>query len=183
MTIRQVLRMGDARLLQPASPVGNFNSGELRGLLEDMRDTMRALNGVGLAAPQIGVGLRVVIFGVQPSGQQKAPARYPDADCVPDTVLINPVITPLGDQLEDAWEGCLSLPGLRGLVPRFRNIRYCGYDEHGAPVDRTASGFHARVVQHECDHLNGILYPMRMTDMSQFGYASELFPGQEMRDE
>jgi peptide deformylase len=177
--------MGDARLLQTASPVGNFDSNELHSLLEDMHDTMQALNGAGLAAPQIGVGLRVVIFGVQPpsSVQEQAATRYPDADNVPETVLINPVITPLDDQLEDAWEGCLSLPGLRGLVPRFRNIRYCGYDEHGALIDRTVSGFHARVVQHECDHLNGILYPMRMTDMSQFGYTSELFPGREMQDE
>lgn len=185
MPVRPVLRMGDARLLQAASPVGNFGGDGLRGLLEDMRDTMQALNGAGLAAPQIGIGLRVVIFGMQPllPAQEKIASRYPDADSVPDTVLINPVITPLDDRLDDAWEGCLSLPGLRGLVPRFRNIRYCGYDEHGAPIDRTVSGFHARVVQHECDHLEGILYPMRMTDMSQFGHTGELFPGREMQDE
>ena len=177
--------MGDARLLQPARPVDHFGGSELRNLLEDMYDTMQALNGVGLAAPQIGIGLRVIIFGVQPpsSAREKTATRYPDADSVPDTILINPVITPLDDQLEEAWEGCLSLPGLRGLVPRFRNIRYCGYDEHGTPIDRTASGFHARVVQHECDHLNGFLYPMRMTDMSRFGYTAELFPGQEIKDE
>lgn len=177
MAIRKVLRMGDARLQQVAEPVSNFGNGELCALLQDMRDTMQALNGVGLAAPQIGVGLRVVIFGMQQS------SRYPDADSVPETVLINPVITPLDDQLEEAWEGCLSLPGLRGLVPRFRNIRYRGYDEYGAPIDRTVSGFHARVVQHECDHLDGILYPMRMMDMGRFGYTEELFPGREMQDE
>ncbi|BBI99304.1 peptide deformylase [Ferrigenium kumadai] len=177
MAIREVLRMGDVRLQQSAEPVSNFGNGELRELLQDMRDTMQASNGVGLAAPQIGVGLRVVIFGVQRN------SRYPDADSVPETVLINPVITPLDDQLEEAWEGCLSLPGLRGLVPRFRNIRYRGYDEHGTPIDRTVSGFHARVVQHECDHLDGMLYPMRMTDMGRFGYTEELFPGREMQDD
>lgn len=177
MAVRKVLRMGDARLQQAAEPVSNFGGGELSALLQDMRDTMQALNGVGLAAPQIGAGLRVVVFGVDGN------PRYPDAESVPETVLINPVITPLDDQLEEAWEGCLSLPGLRGLVPRFRNIRYRGYDEHGAPVDRTVSGFHARVVQHECDHLDGILYPMRMADMGRFGYTEELFPGREMQDD
>ena len=176
MAIRSVLRMGDARLLQHAGPVGNFGGDELRSLLEDMRDTVRALDGAGLAAPQIGVSLRVVIFGVE-----KNP-RYPDADCVPETVLINPVITPLDDCTDEAWEGCLSLPGLRGRVPRHHNIRYCGYDEHGSAIDRTASGFHARVVQHECDHLDGVLYPMRMLDMSQFGYTEELFPECEARN-
>lgn len=177
MAIRKVLRMGDVRLQQSAEPVSNFGNGELSELLQDMRDTMQAQNGVGLAAPQIGVGLRVVIFGVQRS------SRYPDADSVPETVLVNPVITPLDDQMEEGWEGCLSLPGLRGVVPRFRNIRYRGYDEHGAPIDRTVSGFHARVVQHECDHLDGILYPMRMKDMGRFGYTEELFPGREMQDD
>src|SRR3989338_3036194 len=177
MAIRSVLRMGDARLLQPAGLVGNFDSDELRSLLEDMRDTMRALDGAGLAAPQIGVSLRVVIFGVE-----KNP-RYPDADSVPETVLINPVITPLDDCTDEAWEGCLSLPGLRGLVSRFQNIRYQGYDEQGALIDRTVSGFHARVVQHECDHLDGILYPMRIRDISKFGYTEELFPGQALQDE
>lgn len=169
--------MGDARLRQEAEPVSDFGSGELLALVADMRDTMQALNGTGLAAPQIGVGLRLVIFGVQPN------SRYPDAESVPETVLINPVVTPLDGQLEEAWEGCLSLPGMRGLVPRFRNIRYQGCDEYGAPVDRTVSGFHARVVQHECDHLDGILYPMRMRDMSRFGYTDELFPGREMQDD
>ena len=142
-----------------------------------MRDTMQALNGAGLAAPQIGVGLRVVIFGVQ------ANPRYPDAEFVPDTVLINPVVTPLGDAIEEDWEGCLSVPGMRGLVPRHAHIRYQGRDEYGALIDRSVSGFHARVVQHECDHLDGILYPMRIRDMTQFGYNEELFPGREMQDE
>ena len=177
MAIRPVLRMGDARLLRRAEPVSSFGSGELHALLADMRDTMQAMNGMGLAAPQIGVSLRVVIFGVE-----KNP-RYPDAETVPETVLINPVIMPLDDGKEPDWEGCLSLPGLRGLVPRFGNIRYQGYDEQGAPIDRFVSGFHARVVQHECDHLDGILYPMRIQDMTQFGYAEELFPGQKLQDE
>jgi len=177
MAIRPVLRMGDARLLQRAEPVSSFGSEELRALLADMRDTMQALNGAGLAAPQIGVGLRVVIFGVQ-----KNP-RYPDAEEVPETVLINPSIMELEETIKDDWEGCLSLPGMRGLVPRFQNIRYQGYDEHGARIDRTASGFHARVVQHECDHLDGILYPMRIRDITKFGYTEELFPGQALQDE
>ena len=177
MAIRPVLRMGDARLLQRAEPVSSFGSEELRALLADMRDTMQALNGAGLAAPQIGVGLRVVIFGVQ-----KNP-RYPDAEEVPETVLINPSIMELEETIKDDWEGCLSLPGMRGLVPRFQNIRYQGYDEHGARIDRTASGFHARVVQHECDHLDGILYPMRIRDITKFGYTEELFPGQASQDE
>jgi len=177
MAIRPVLRMGDARLLQRAEPVSSFGSEELRALLADMRDTMQALNGAGLAAPQIGVGLRVVIFGVQ-----KNP-RYPDAEEVPETVLINPSIMELEETIKDDWEGCLSLPGMRGLVPRFQNIRYQGYDEHGARIDRTASGFHARVVQHECDHLDGILYPMRIRDITKFGFTEELFPGQALQDE
>lgn len=177
MATRQTLRMGDARLLRRAEPVSGFGGSELRALLQDMRDTMQALDGVGLAAPQIGVNLRVVIFGVQ-----KNP-RYPDVEEVPKTVLINPVITVLDEETEDAWEGCLSLPGLRGLVPRFRNIRYQGYDEQGAPIDRTVNGFHARVVQHECDHLDGILYPMRIRDMTRFGFTEELFPGQALQDE
>ncbi|OGS97997.1 MAG: peptide deformylase [Gallionellales bacterium RIFCSPLOWO2_12_FULL_59_22] len=172
MPVRPVLRMGDARLLRRAEPVGNFGD-DLRALLEDMRDTMQALNGVGLAAPQIGANLRVVIFGVQ-----KNP-RYPDAESVPETVLINPVITVLEEVIDDEWEGCLSLPGLRGLVPRFRGIRYQGCDEHGALIDRAASGFHARVVQHECDHLDGILYPMRVVDMRRFGFQDVLFPSGE----
>lgn len=185
MPVRQVLRMGDARLLRRAEPVSHFGGEELLALLGDMRDTMQAMNGVGLAAPQIGVNLRVVIFDVQPplTEREKSAARYPDAEAVPETVLINPVITQLGDEIEEAWEGCLSVPGLRGLVPRLRNIRYQGCDEYGALIDRTVSGFHARVVQHECDHLDGILYPMRIRDMAKFGYNEELFPGQTMPDE
>lgn len=177
MTIKTVLRMGDARLLKVAEPVSRYDSALLHSLLDDMRDTMQALNGAGLAAPQIGVGLRVVIFGVALN------TRYPDAETVPETVLINPVITVLDDNTEAGWEGCLSVPGLRGLVNRPCNIRYQGFDEFGALIDRTVSGFHARVVQHECDHLDGILYPMRMQDMSQFGYTQELFPGREMQDD
>ena len=177
MAIRNVLRMGDARLLQRAEPVSDFDTPQLHALLADMRDTMHALNGAGLAAPQIGVGLRVVIFGVQHN------PRYPDAETVPDTVLINPVITALDEVIEEDWEGCLSVPGLRGLVPRHAHVRYRGQDQYGAPIDRSVSGFHARVVQHETDHLDGILYPMRIRDMTQFGYTEELFPGQELQDE
>jgi peptide deformylase len=177
MTIRTVLRMGDARLLQRAEPVGRFDTQELHALLADMRDTMQALNGAGLAAPQIGVGLRVVIFGVE-----KNP-RYPDAEEVPHTVLINPDIIALGEAMEEGWEGCLSVPGMRGMVPRHAQIRYRGRDEFGAMIDRTVSGFHARVVQHECDHLDGILYPMRMCDMTKFGFNQELFPGTDVQDE
>lgn len=170
MVIRTVLRMGDPRLLEVAAPVTSFDTPELHGLLVDLRNTMAALNGVGLAAPQIGIGLQVVIFGVA------ANPRYPDAELVPDTVLINPVLTPLGDDMEEGWEGCLSVPGLRGLVPRYKRLRYQGFDPFGKLIDRTVSGFHARVVQHECDHLQGILYPMRIRDMSQFGFVEELFP-------
>lgn len=181
MPVRQVLRMGDARLLRRAEPVSHFGGEELLALLGDMRDTMQDMNGVGLAAPQIGVNLRVVIFDVRPplTDREKSAARYPDAEAIPETVLINPVITRCGDGTEEAWEGCLSVPGLRGLVPRLRNIRYQGCDEYGALIDRTVSGFHARVVQHECDHLDGILYPMRMADMSRFGYQDVLFPSGE----
>ena len=177
MAIKPVLRMGYTRLLQRADPVSHFDTPQLHALLADMRDTMQALNGAGLAAPQIGVGLRVVIFGVV------ANARYPDAEAVPETVLINPVITPLDEAMEEEWEGCLSVPGMRGLVPRHARIRYQGQDEYGALIDRSVNGFHARVVQHECDHLDGILYPMRIKDMTQFGFTEELFPGQEFQDE
>ena len=177
MPTRQVLRMGDERLLQRAEEVREFGTPQLQELLADMRDTMREYKGVGLAAPQIGVSLRVVIFGAQSS------PRYPDAEAVPDTVLINPVITPLSQDMEEDWEGCLSVPGMRGMVPRHRSVHYRGYDEHGEPVDRTVTGFHARVVQHECDHLDGILYPMRIRDFTKFGYNQELFPGREMQDE
>jgi peptide deformylase len=169
--------MGDARLWQRAEPVSHFGTQQLHDLLADMRDTMQAMNGAGLAAPQIGVGLRVVIFGVQHN------SRYPDAESVPETVLINPVITPMGDAMEEDWEGCLSVPGMRGLVPRFAQIRYQGKDEHGAAIDRTVGGFHARVVQHECDHLDGILYPMRIRDLRQFGFADVLFPGQQLQED
>ncbi len=169
--------MGDPRLLQSAEPVSNFGSRELRDLLDDMHDTMRAFNGAGLAAPQIGVGLRVVVFGVERN------TRYPDAEAVPYTVLINPEITPLSEATEEAWEGCLSLPGMRGLVPRYTQLRYRGRDENGALIDRTVSGFHARVVQHECDHLDGILYPMRIRDLKDFGFSDVLFPDQQAQDE
>jgi peptide deformylase len=169
--------MGDARLLRRAEEVREFGTAQLAELLADMRDTMRAREGVGLAAPQIGAGLRVVIFGSQAS------PRYPDAEAVPDTVLLNPVITPLGYDMEEDWEGCLSVPGMRGKVPRYRSVRYQGFDEHGVPIDRTVSGFHARVVQHEYDHLDGILYPMRMRDMSRFGFTEVLFPDQKLQDE
>jgi peptide deformylase len=172
--IRPVLRMGDPRLLQKSLPVKDFRDPFLAELLADMRDTMAHLNGAGLAAPQIGVGLRVVIFGVTSN------ARYPDAEEVPDTVLINPEITMLSDELEDGWEGCLSVPGMRGVVPRNLRLRYSGFDESGKPFTRVADGFHARVVQHECDHLDGILYPMRIRDFARFGFIEELFPGQEL---
>lgn len=221
--------MGDARLWLRSEPVSRFDTPELQQLLVDMRDTMHHMNGAGLAAPQIGVGLRVVIFGVrlrhvtgnttshstrrendspQVAGYAQQPlagaaacnplphqtpartvsgvqsnSRYPDAETVPETVLINPFITPLGDEIEEDWEGCLSVPGLRGMVPRHARIRYQGRDEYGALIDRTVSGFHARVVQHECDHLDGILYPMRIKDLTKFGYNQELFPGKEMQDE
>ena len=168
--IREVLRMGDPLLFAKAAPVTAFGTTELNGLLEDMRDTMAHLSGAGLAAPQIGVGLRVVIFGV------KANTRYPGVDEVPDTVLINPKLEPLSDELEEGWEGCLSVPGLRGVVPRYARIRYRGLDPHGKAIEREASGFHARVVQHECDHLDGILYPMRMRDLARFGFTDVLFP-------
>jgi peptide deformylase len=175
--IREVLRMGDPRLLQVSRPLEAFGTPELRELVADMRDTMAHLNGAGLAAPQIGVPLRVVIFGV------KSNPRYPDAEEVPDTVLINPVLTPLDGETEEGWEGCLSVPGMRGLVPRYRRLRYRGFDESGNSIDRVAEGFHARVVQHETDHLDGILYPMRIRDMANFGFVDVLFPGQELVDD
>jgi len=168
--IRPVLRMGDPRLLQVARPVTDFADPALAALLRDMQDTMAHLDGAGLAAPQIGVDLRVVIFGVEDN------PRYPDADGVPFTILINPVLTPLSEDLEDGWEGCLSVPGLRGLVPRWQRLRYSGFDPFGKPIDRVVEGFHARVVQHECDHLDGILYPSRIRDFRSFGFTEELFP-------
>ena len=172
--IREVLRMGDPRLLQRSQEVQAFGTPELEVLLTDMRDTMAHLNGAGLAAPQIGVGLRVVIFGVH------ANPRYPDVEEVPDTVLINPVLEPLGAELEDGWEGCLSVPGMRGLVPRYKRLRYRGFDQSGKPYEREVADFHARVVQHEVDHLDGILYPMRIRDLAKFGFNEALFPGQEL---
>ena len=168
--IRNVLRMGDPRLWERSAEVTRFATPELAELLQDMRDTMRALNGAGLAAPQIGVQLRVVIFGMEHN------ARYPDEDPVPYTELVNPVLTPLSDDVEDGWEGCLSVPGFRGVVPRWTRLRYAGFDSQGRVIERECAGFHARVVQHECDHLDGILYPMRITDMRQFGYTDVLFP-------
>lgn len=168
--IREILRMGDPRLLEKARPVEAFATMALRELVEDMQDTMRAANGAGLAAPQIGVGLRVVIFGFGSN------PRYPQADPVPFTVLVNPVLQPLSEEMEEDWEGCLSVPGLRGVVPRHARLTYRGFDPDGAPIEREASGFHARVVQHECDHLDGVLYPMRMRDFARFGYTDVLFP-------
>ena len=172
--IRDVLKMGDDRLLQKAAPVDRFGTPELASLLQDMRDTMAHLNGAGLAAPQIGVGLRVVIFGVT------ANLRYPDAEEIPDTVLINPDLAPLSQEIEEGWEGCLSVPGMRGWVPRWRHLRYAGYDEQGGRFERTVQDFHARVVQHECDHLDGVLYPMRIRDLAKFGFNEALFPGQDL---
>ena len=171
MAQREILKMGDPRLLRTAQPVKAFDTPELHALVQDLFDTLKAVNGAGLAAPQIGVDLQVVIFG---SGAVNP--RYPQAPVVPPTVLINPTITPLSDDMEEGWEGCLSVPGLRGVVPRHAHVRYQGWDAKGAPIDRTVSGFHARVVQHECDHLFGKLYPMRITDFSRFGFTDVLFP-------
>ena len=170
MPIKPVLKMGDPRLLEVARKVENFSAPEFEALLRDMHDTMEALEGAGLAAPQIGISLQVVIFGVKDN------PRYPDAEEVPCTVLVNPVLTPLTEYMEQDWEGCLSVPGLRGMVPRYARIRYEGSDQYGNRIDRTVEGFHARVVQHECDHLQGILYPMRVTDFRTFGFTDVLFP-------
>ncbi len=169
--------MGDPLLLKVAEPVNDFESHTLKNLIEDMQDTMHSLNGAGLAAPQIGVSLRVVIFGV------KRTPRYPDAEEVPYTVLINPKLTFLDEDMENGWEGCLSVPGMRGLVPRFKKLRYQGYDLNYNLIDRTVSDFHARVVQHECDHLDGILYPMRIKDLSNFGFSEILFPDSDLQDD
>lgn len=177
MAIRTVLRMGDPLLLQQAAPVQVFDTSELHALIKDMEDTMAHMNGAGIAAPQIGVSLRVVIFGVGSN------PRYPDAGQVPYTVLINPVLNPVGDEIEDGWEGCLSVPGMRGIVPRYQRLHYTGFDQYGNAIDRLVSGFHARVVQHECDHLDGILYPMRIRDLANFGFTDVLFPGQEIQDD
>ena len=177
MPIKPVLRMGDPVLLQRAAAVEQFDTPELHALIRDMEDTMEAMNGAGIAAPQIGVSLRVVIFGVG------ANPRYPDAEEVPYTVLVNPELTPLDEEMEEGWEGCLSVPGMRGVVPRYSRLRYTGFDQYGNPIDRTVSGFHARVVQHECDHLDGILYPMRIRDFSRFGFTEVLFPDQAGDDD
>ena len=171
MTVRRVLKMGDPLLYRKAEPVKEFDTPELHALIADMFDTMAAMNGAGLAAPQIGVSRRVVIFEVQSN------PRYPQAEPVPRTILLNPVIEPIGSEMEDGWEGCLSVPGLRGLVSRYAQLRYTGYDPMGKPIDRQVSGFHARVVQHECDHLDGVLYPMRLKDIRLLGYEDALFPG------
>ena len=175
--IREVLRMGDARLLQVSEAVDTFGTRELLELLDDMNDTMLALNGAGIAAPQIGVLKRVVIFGFDHN------PRYPDAEAVPLTVLCNPVVTPLSDEIDDGWEGCLSVPGMRGLVPRYAHIRYSGYDQFGTAFEREVGGFHARVVQHECDHLDGILYPRRIQDLTKFGFTDVMFPGELIADD
>jgi peptide deformylase len=176
MAVRAVLKMGEPLLRAVAAPVTQFDA-QLTALITDMDDTMRALNGAGIAAPQIGVSARVVIF------ELKDNPRYPHLTPVPYTVLVNPVLTLIGTEQDEGWEGCLSVPGMRGLVSRYRQLRYRGVDQHGRAIDRQVSGFHARVVQHEVDHLDGILYPMRMTDMSQFGFAEELFPGQGLEDD
>ena len=177
MTVREILRMGDPRLLRVAELVDSFDTPALHALIQDLRDTMAAANGAGLAAPQIGVNLQVVIFGVGHN------PRYPDAEQVPFTILINPTLYQLDEEIEDGWEGCLSVPGMRGMVPRFKRLRYTSFDPQGNPIERTVEDFHARVVQHECDHLYGVLYPMRMKDMRQFGFTDVLFPDQEMIDD
>lgn len=177
MAIREILKMGDPRLLQQAEPVTEFGTPALQALIADMFDTMHAADGAGLAAPQIGVNLQLVIFGFRQS------PRYPDAPPVPETVLLNPVLEPLSDAMENGWEGCLSVPGLRGVVPRYTRLRYSGFDQFGNEIVREVDGFHARVVQHECDHLIGVLYPMRIEDFSQFGYTEVLFPGMDDADD
>ena len=178
MTIHTILKMGDPRLLRIAPPVTQFDTDELHLLVSDMFDTMRSVNGAGLAAPQIGIDLQLVIFGTDAPNP-----RYPDAPLIPRTVLLNPVIAPLSSIEEDGWEGCLSVPGLRGVVPRFSHIRYTGFDQYGDAIDRTVDGFHARVVQHECDHLIGRLYPTRIRDFTQFGFTEVLFPELDAPDD
>jgi peptide deformylase len=177
MTVREILKMGDPRLLRRADPVTEFDTPAMRELIACMFDTMHAANGAGLAAPQIGINLQLVIFGFRQN------LRYPDAPPVPETVLINPVLTPLSQETAEDWEGCLSVPGLRGVVPRWTRLRYEGMDQYGAPIVREVDGFHARVVQHECDHLAGILYPMRVRDFTRFGYTDVLFPGMDDADD
>src|SRR5215831_19206414 len=182
MAVRSVLKMGDPKLLQQATAVEDFDSPELHALITDMQDTMAALNGAGIAAPQIGVPLQVVIFGVGQGKSEKNP-RYPDAESVPYTVLVNPVLATPDEDMEEGWEGCLSVPGMRGLVPRYKKLRYLGRDQYGKEIDRTVTGFHARVVQHEVDHLFGILYPMRIRDLRFFGFNEVIFPGQKLQDD
>ena len=182
MTVKTVLRMGEPLLLQKAAPVTTFDTPELHVLIQDLEDTMQAMTGAGIAAPQIGVSLQVVIFGQLELDGRSNP-RYPDAEHVPYTVLINPELTPVGDALEEGWEGCLSVPGMRGVVPRYTRLHYKGFDQYGNPIDRLVSGFHARVVQHVCDHLNGILYPMRITDLKNFGFTDVIFAGQDIQDD
>lgn len=177
MAIKPVLRMGEPLLFAKAEPVAQFDTPELHALIQDMHDTMAQMNGAGIAAPQIGMSLRVVIFGVGSN------PRYPDAEQVPYTVLINPVLSPVGDAMDDGWEGCLSVPGMRGVVSRFTRLHYTGFDQYGQSIDRLVSGFHARVVQHECDHLDGILYPIRIQDLTNFGFADVLFPDSDMADD
>jgi peptide deformylase len=177
MAIKPVLRMGEPLLFAKAEPVARLDTPELHALIQDMHDTMAHMNGAGIAAPQIGVSLRVVIFGVGSN------PRYPDAEQVPYTVLINPLLRPVGDAMDDGWEGCLSVPGMRGVVPRYKRLHYTGFDQFGQPIDRLVSGFHARVVQHECDHLDGILYPMRIQDLTNFGYTDVLFPDSDIADD
>jgi peptide deformylase len=171
MSVRDILKMGDPRLFRQAEPITQFGTAELASLVEDMLDTMRAANGAGLAAPQIGIGLQLVVFGFQQN------PRYPEAPPVPETVLLNPIIKPLSDEMEEGWEGCLSVPGLRAMVPRWSRVHYEGVDQFGKPISHDAEGFHARVVQHECDHLAGVLYPMRIRNFSYFGFTDVLFPG------
>jgi peptide deformylase len=182
MAIRNVLRMGEPCLLLKATPVDVFNTKALHDLIQDLEDTMQSMNGAGIAAPQIGVSLRVVIFGQKANNQTINP-RYPDADIVPYTVLINPVLTPISEVMEEDWEGCLSVPGMRGIVPRYKRLHYSGFDQFGQKIDRLVSDFHARVVQHECDHLDGILYPMRIKNLKDFGYSDVFFPNQDIQDD
>lgn len=188
MAVKTVLRMGDAKLLLNAVAVTSFNTAELHELIRDLEDTMLDMNGAGIAAPQIGVSKRVVIFGQKPTDSQEEGAvhknpRYPDADHVPYTVLINPVLNFEGEETESGWEGCLSVPGMRGLVPRYTKLHYTGFDQYGNAIDRLVSDFHARVVQHECDHLDGILYPVRITDLRNFGFSDALFPDEDILDD
>ncbi len=182
MAVKTVLRMGEPCLLLKAEPVKQFDTTDLHALIQDMEDTMQHLDGAGIAAPQIGVSLRVIIFGQKETDQRQNP-RYPDADFVPYTVLINPVLTPVNAEMEDDWEGCLSVPGMRGIVPRYVRLHYTGFDQYGNKIDRLVNGFHARVVQHECDHLDGILYPMRIKDLRDFGYSDVFFPNQDIQND